>query len=115
MHAVFAVFIGSGLAFASWLSRIPQIRDRLEVTPSQLGLILLCVAIGSVIAMPLAGLVVTRLGEARTIALMSTTLAVGLATVAVGYAHGVLPVAVGLFLVGCLYFRKVEDDFADII
>ena len=23
--------------------------------------------------------------------------------------------AVGLFLVGCLYFRKVEDDFADII
>ena len=23
--------------------------------------------------------------------------------------------AAGLFLAGCLYFRKVEDDFADII
>ena len=99
-HAVSSVFIASGFSFASWASRIPQVRDRLEVSPSQLGLLLLCVAVGSVIAMPLSGLVVTRLGEARTVAVMSSTLVVGLATVAVGYALGVAPVAVGLFLLG---------------
>jgi predicted MFS family arabinose efflux permease len=99
-YAVSAVFIGSGFAFASWASRIPQVRDRLELTPAQLGLLLLCIAVGSVIAMPLAGLVVTWIGEARTVAVMSATLAVGLATVAVGFADGVAPVAVGLFLVG---------------
>ena len=50
MSAVYVVFIGSGLAFASWASRIPQVRDRLEVTPAQLGLLLWCIAVGSVIA-----------------------------------------------------------------
>src|SRR5206468_1352263 len=59
MSAVYVVFIGSGLAFASWASRIPQVRDRLEVTPAQLGLLLWCIAVGSVIAMPLSGLVVS--------------------------------------------------------
>ena len=100
MGAVSIVFIGSGIAFASWASRIPQVRDRLEVTPAQLGLLLWCIAVGSVIAMPLSGLVVSRFGEARTIAVMATTLAVGLATVAVGFTRGVTPVAAGLFLMG---------------
>jgi predicted MFS family arabinose efflux permease len=100
VSAVYIVFIGSGLAFASWASRIPQVRDRLEVTPAQLGLLLWCIAVGSVIAMPLSGLVVSRFGEARTVAVMATTLAIGLATVAVGFTRDVTPVAIGLFLMG---------------
>ena len=59
-RAVYAVFILSGFAFASWASRIPQVRDGLELDPRQLGLVLLAIAIGSVISMPLAGLVVAR-------------------------------------------------------
>ena len=64
-NAVYVAFIGSGFSFASWASRIPQIRDALSATPSQLGLILLSVAAGSIIAMPLAGIVVNRIGAAR--------------------------------------------------
>jgi MFS family permease len=100
VYAVYAVFIGSGFAFASWAARIPQVRDQLRVTPARLGLVLLAVAVGSVIALPLAGLVVTRLGEARSIVIMSLTLAVGVATVALGFTHGVPPVVVGLLLLG---------------
>ncbi len=37
-RAVYAVFILSGFAFASWASRIPQVRDNLELSPRQLGL-----------------------------------------------------------------------------
>ena len=99
-RAVYAAFIASGFAFASWASRIPQVRDALELGPRNLGLVLLSTAVGSVVALPLAGLVVSRFGAARTIALMSLLLAVGLATVAVGYRSGVAPVVVGLFLVG---------------
>ena len=66
--AVFAVFIASGFAFASWVSRIPDIRDQLQAAPSTLGLVLLAVAAGSLIAMPLAGIVVTRIGAARSVA-----------------------------------------------
>lgn len=98
--AVSVVFIGSGFAFSSWAARIPQVRDRLGVTPGELGLILLSVAVGSAFALPLSGLVITKLGEARTIIAMSLTLATGLATVAIGYTHGVPPVVVGLFLLG---------------
>jgi len=99
-RAVYVAFIGSGFSFASWASRIPQIRDALQATPSQLGMILLAVAVGSLIAMPLAGIVVTRIGAARATAIMAGVLSVGLVTVAIGYQIGVVPVVVGLFLIG---------------
>jgi fucose permease len=98
--AVYVVFILSGFAFASWASRIPQVRDALELSPRGLGLVLLATAVGSVTSMPLAGVVVARLGTARTIAVMSVIGAAGVATVAVGYRVGVVPVVVGLFLLG---------------
>jgi MFS family permease len=99
-NAVYVVFIGAGFAFASWASRIPQIRGELRVTPGVLGLILLCLAIGAAVAIPLSGVVITRLGEARTMAAMSLVAAAGLATVAAGYSHGIPPVAAGLWLFG---------------
>ena len=99
-RAVYVAFIGSGFGFASWASRIPQIRDALQASPSELGLILLAVAVGSLIAMPLAGIVVTRIGAARATAIMAGVLAVGLVIVAIGYQIGELPVVIGLFLIG---------------
>src|ERR687889_1930683 len=99
-QATYVAFIGSGFGFASWASRIPQLRDSLHASPSTLGLVLLAVALGSLIALPLAGVVVTRLGTARTISIMAVCLAVGLTVVALGYTTGILPVVVGLFLIG---------------
>lgn len=98
--AVYAIFILSGFEFASWASRIPQVRDALDLTPRTLGLVLLALSLGSVIALPLAGLVVARLGSAGTIAVMVCVVAAGLATAAVGVRIGVLPVVAGLFLLG---------------
>ena len=99
-NAVYVAFVGSGFSFASWASRIPQIRDALSASPSQLGLILLAVAAGSIIAMPLAGMVVNRIGAARCTAIMAGLLCVGLVVLALGYQVGVTPVVVGLFLIG---------------
>ncbi|HEU5008350.1 MAG TPA: MFS transporter [Jatrophihabitantaceae bacterium] len=93
-------FIGSGFAFASWASRIPQVRDQLRLSPGRLGLLLLSIAAGSLLALPLAGPVVHRFGARRTVAVMAGLLGVGLAVTAVGYRIGVAPVAVGLFLLG---------------
>jgi fucose permease len=99
-YAVYAVFIASGLAFASWASRIPQVRDTLELDPRQLGLVLLAMAVGSITAMPMAGLVIGRLGVTRTITMTALCAAVGLATAAVGHRAGVAPAVIGLFLFG---------------
>jgi len=98
-RAVYIAFAGGGFAYASWASRIPQVRAELRVTPGTLGLILLCGAIGSGTATPLSGLVVGRIGEARAVAVMSLTSAAGLATIAVGYSR-VAAVATGLFFFG---------------
>jgi fucose permease len=94
--ATYAAFIATGLAFASWASRIPQVRDRLELSPAELGLVLLAIAAGSLVALPLAGLIVGRYGSKRTVAVMAVVSGVSLAVVAVGYQFGMVPVVVGL-------------------
>ena len=98
--AVYAVFILSGFAFASWASRIPQVRDALGLSPRALGLVLLAAAVGSVTSMPLSGVIVGRLGTARTIAVMAVVAAAGLTTAGLGYRVGVAPVVLGLFALG---------------
>ena len=100
MRAVYLVFIGAGLGFASWASRIPQVREDLGLTPASLGLVLLAIAAGSLIALPSGGLIVHRLGAARTVLAMSVLFALGMATAAVGVLIGVAPVVVGLLLLG---------------
>jgi fucose permease len=99
-QAVYIAFIVNGFIFASWAARIPQVRDGLRVSPGVLGLILLSVAAGSTISTPLSGLVITWLGDSRTVAVMALTAAAGMATVAVGYRYGIPPVVAGLFLFG---------------
>ncbi|MEP6629943.1 MAG: MFS transporter [Lapillicoccus sp.] len=98
--ATYAAFIGAGFVGASFASRIPQVRDRLELAPSQLGLVLLALAAGSLLALPLSGVVVHRFGTRRTVALMAVTAAVGVSVIALGYEHGVPAVLAGLFLLG---------------
>lgn len=99
-RATYIAFIGSGFAFASWASRIPQVRDRLDLTPASLGLVLLAIAVGSLIALPLAGVVVHRFGSMRAVACTSALLSVAFVIVALGYLSGVVPVLIGLFIAG---------------
>ena len=100
VRGTYVAFVGAGFAFASWASRIPQVRDRLHLSPSELGLVLLAIAGGSVIALPLSGPIVHRLGASSTVGAMALLLTAGLGTVAGGYLVGVLPVVIGLFLFG---------------
>jgi MFS family permease len=99
-RATYGAFIGAGFVFASWASRIPQVRDHLHLDPSELGLVLLAVAGGSIIALPLSGPVVARLGSRRTVAAMAVVLSIGLAGAALGYLSGTAAVAAGLFVLG---------------
>jgi predicted MFS family arabinose efflux permease len=99
-RATYAAFGGSGFAFASWAARIPQVRDRLHLDPSELGLVLLAIAAGSVLALPASGPVIARIGSRRTVSAMSLLLGVALAGVSVGQLVGLVPVVVGLFLLG---------------
>jgi MFS family permease len=99
-RATYAAFIGAGFAFASWAARIPQVRTRLELDPAALGLVLLALAAGSVIALPLSGPLIARVGSRRTVTVMSVVLGLSLLVVAVGSVTGVALLVVGLFVMG---------------
>ncbi len=99
--AVSCVFVLNGLAFASWVSRVPAIRDALELTPGAVGLLLLCLSAGTLLALPLSGAVVGRIGPARTVALSSVAVGVGLVVMAVGLWLTSVPlVGAGMFVYG---------------
>jgi MFS family permease len=98
--ATYVAFTGSGFAFASWASRIPQVRDRLDLTPAALGLVLFAIAAGSLLALPLSGPLVTRIGSSRTVTAMAMLLGLGVIIAGLGTLAGVVPVVIGLFLLG---------------
>jgi MFS family permease len=99
-RATYFAFIGCGFAFASWASRIPQVRDRLHLTSAGLGLVLLTLAAGSVTALLLAGMIVTRFHSRRTVTAMAALQTAALVAVALGYLAGVVPVVIALFVFG---------------
>ncbi|GIE89397.1 Cyanate permease [Actinoplanes regularis] len=99
-RAVYLAFIFLGVAMASFAARIPQIRDSLGLNPSELGLVLLATAVGSITSLPLAGHIVGRFGSRRTVILMAPLLGLALSTVGIGYRFGVTPVIIGLYLYG---------------
>ncbi len=99
--AVMASFVMAGVAFATWASRIPDVQEALELTPSRLGLVLIALSAGSVLALPSAGLVVRRFGVSRTVLGGTCLVAVGFTVAGAGTTvHAIPLVAAGLFLSG---------------
>jgi MFS family permease len=97
--AVFAVFVLSGLTFASWAARLPAVRDALELDPDAMGLVLLFGAMGSLLSLPLTGRVVSAIGSRRTLIVGSLTAALGMGGAVLAVTQGsVVGVAAGLFV-----------------
>ena len=101
-NAVAAVFALNGLAIANWISRVPAIRDELDLTPGQVGLLLLAMSVGAVIALPSAGAIVLRIGPARAVAAGGIAACAGMLVVGVGGGAigSTAVVAGGLFAFG---------------
>jgi MFS family permease len=99
-NAVGLTFFLNGLVFASWVSRIPEVRSSFELTNGQLGLVLLAIAMGSVLALPTSGAAINALGTVRIVRLGAAAATVGMLAAALGLGH-VLPLTVaGLFVYG---------------
>jgi fucose permease len=79
-------FVLNGLGFASWASRIPEVRSSLSLSNAELGLLLLFLSLGSVVTMSSAGPFIERLGPALVVRLSLSLNAAALA--GVGWAVG---------------------------
>jgi predicted MFS family arabinose efflux permease len=99
--AVVVAFIAAGLAFSSFIARTPALRDSLDLSTAQLGLLLLCMSGGAVAGLPLSGPIVHRLGPGRAVLAGALSMTLGLALLAIGMFTALVPIAaVGLVASG---------------
>ncbi|QYF88921.1 MFS transporter [Arthrobacter sp. PAMC25284] len=99
--ATFLIFGINGLVFASWAARIPAVTEILQITAGQMGTLLLCVAVGSLIALPTAGHVVGRIGTANTVRAAGLLVAAAGVGIALSLAAGAVSgTAISLFFFG---------------
>ena len=67
VHAAHAFFFVGGFGTATWAPLVPLLRERLMVGDDVLGMLLLCIGVGSLLTMPLSGALAMRLGCRRVV------------------------------------------------
>ena len=69
-RAIFLIFLVLGIGISSWAPMVPLVKIKLNLNDAQLGLVLINLGLGSIIAMPLTGLIINRFGS-RIVVLLS--------------------------------------------
>ncbi|MDI1307359.1 MAG: MFS transporter [bacterium] len=96
--AVSMFYFGMGLCFATWASRIPDIKTALHLSSGELGSILFAVPLGQLVVMPFSGKLVTRFGSHRILILSLLFYVFSLTNL--GLAAQAWQLSLGLFVFG---------------
>ncbi len=96
--AVSLLFFLQGLTFSSWASRIPAIQQKLHLSESGLGIMLLSIPVGLLISIPFSGWFVAKFGS-RSVVIVSL-ICYGLTLISLGLAYTKLQLMCGLFFFG---------------
>ncbi|WP_437842355.1 MFS transporter [Sorangium sp. So ce1153] len=97
-RAVSVMFVANGVAFASWAARVPAVRERLALRDGVLGLALLGLACGAMLAFRAAGPLIVRFGSRRVTRVSAVLLCAALPLPALAPSFGALVAA--LLLLG---------------
>ena len=95
--AVALVYFSMGLSFASWASRIPDIKTALHLNDAMFGSILFALPVGQFLMMPFSGKLVTRFGSHRVISVALPLYTICLTNVGLVTAGWQLAIALFLF------------------
>ncbi|WP_091028270.1 MFS transporter [Microbacterium oxydans] len=82
--AIFAIFLASGLSIATWASRVPGIKQALELDNAQVGMLLLGMGVASIIGISTSPAVMARTGARRGMLAAMLMFALGIALVGLG-------------------------------
>ena len=96
--AIATVFFINGFGFATWVSRIPAVRDALALSEGQLGTALFAIAAGALVAFPLTGRAIGRVGARN--ATIVASVAYCLSVAGPPLAQGLLSLVLALFFFG---------------
>jgi MFS family permease len=100
-NAIFVIFALSGLSIATWVARLPAIRDNLDLTTGTVGLLILGMSIGSILGLVASQHILGRLGPRHGMQLTLGLISVGLLLIGIGAS--LVPMA-GIVLVGLVIF-----------
>lgn len=100
--AIFAIFTASGLAIATWASRVPSIKDALGIENTTLGFVLLGMGVASILGLSMSSIIIARLGTRVGMLVTMLVFAAGIALIGIGTdVLGSLPVVlIGLAMFG---------------
>src|SRR5215218_2161922 len=93
--AVSLFYFGQGLGFASWASRIPDIKHNLNLSDAALGSILFALPLGQLCTMPVSATLVTRYGSKKILTIAAPLYVIAL--VNLGLATSAWYLAAALF------------------
>jgi MFS family permease len=96
--AVSLFYFGQGLGFASWASRIPDIKHNLNLSDAALGSILFALPIGQLCTMPFSATLVTKYGSKKMLTITAPLYVIAL--VNIGLVTAAWQLAAALFLFG---------------
>ncbi|TFF01727.1 MFS transporter [Pseudomonas sp. BCA14] len=97
MSTRIAFFI-AGFGIAAWAPLVPYAKERAQLNEGTLGLLLLCLGVGSILAMPVAGVLASRFGCRRVLG--TGTLMICLALPMLATVSSIPLLMAGLFLFG---------------
>ena len=98
---ILAVMFSFGVIYATWATRTPAIRDDLNVSIAQMGILMMGLSAGSMVGVLSSARLISRFGTRRIIAIGVTVSVCALALIGIFAAFAASPgVAVGLALVG---------------
>lgn len=95
-----ALFFVGGFGCASWAPMVPMLKARLALTEDVLGMLLLCVGIGSLLTMPLSGAAAGKWGCRRV--LVTTGIFYGMVLVLLSMVQSVYMLVPLVLLLGAL-------------
>lgn len=98
--AVASFFFIAGLSFASWASRIPDIKLKLQLSDAALGGVLFALPVGSMVSLPFAGWLVARFGSKKIMSIAAVCYP--LVLVFIGLSASVWAIVPVVFLFGLL-------------
>ncbi len=103
-NILFVLFALPGVAFASWVSRTPVIRDILHASTAEMGIIIFGLAAGSLLGLLSAGNVISRIGGRSVILGSALLIVIGFLIVGLGAALSFTSIVfVGLIIFGSGY------------
>ena len=97
-RAVGIVFMALAVIFGGWVTRLPEIKERLNLDEGQLGLALFFMPLGATLLLPFYSKIIQKLGEKKStiIGILSFLVAIVLPIAARTY----IELMIGLFTVG---------------